>query len=193
MPLYSYVGGAGRQFAAGANDEHRKRRSARRQRHRFPGIHGRAGRRSDLRRGAALRGGDLPCAQGRAARGGPVDRGRRRGRVRAGDRVGREALDFIEKAVERAGYGLGERRAARARLRGQRISSGTATMAWMGEGRTLSPADNGRLSWPNSPTTIRSPRSRTAWPRTTWTAGSLLTERSATASSWSATICSSPT
>ena len=41
-----------------------------------------------FRRGAALRRRDFPRAEERAAPGGPVDRGRRRGRLRAGHRLG---------------------------------------------------------------------------------------------------------
>ena len=52
LPLYRYVGGVAGAGAAGADDEHRQRRRARRQPDRFPGIHGHAGRRVDLRRGA---------------------------------------------------------------------------------------------------------------------------------------------
>ena len=41
--------------AAGADDEHPERRRSCRQRHRFPGIHGDAGRSAELCRGAPLR------------------------------------------------------------------------------------------------------------------------------------------
>ena len=39
MPLYRYVGGRLRPHAAGADDEHRQRRQARRQSDRHPGVH----------------------------------------------------------------------------------------------------------------------------------------------------------
>ena len=98
-----------RQSAAGADDEHPQRRRPRRQRDRFPGIHGHAGRRADFRRGAALRRRDLPHAQERAARGGAIDR---RSATKAASRPSstspREALDFIMGAVENAGYKPGE-------------------------------------------------------------------------------------
>ena len=48
--------------AAGADDEHHQWRRACRQPDRLPGIHDHAGRRRDLRRGAALRLGNLPHA-----------------------------------------------------------------------------------------------------------------------------------
>ena len=57
-----------REPAAGADDEHPQRRRACRQRHRLPGIHGRCRSARRLRRGAALRGGDFPCAEERASR-----------------------------------------------------------------------------------------------------------------------------
>ena len=60
LPLYAYLGGTGRGAAAGADDEHPQRRQARRQQRGFPGVHGHARRRAELRRGAALRGRDVP-------------------------------------------------------------------------------------------------------------------------------------
>ncbi len=57
-----------RDAAARADDEYRQRRQARRELGRLPGIHGDADRRAELRRGAALRGGDVPCARQAAAR-----------------------------------------------------------------------------------------------------------------------------
>ena len=81
LPLYRYVGGVDAQSAAGADDEHPQRRRARRQSARLPGIHGHAGRRCELFRSAALRVGDLPCAEERAAPG-------RAGRPAVGDEGG---------------------------------------------------------------------------------------------------------
>jgi hypothetical protein len=63
-----------RARSAGADDEHHQRRRACRQSDRLPGIHDRAGRRREYRRGGALRLGDLPHAQEEAARQGPRDR-----------------------------------------------------------------------------------------------------------------------
>ena len=83
QPLWRYLGGETRARAAGADDERAQRRRARRQQARLPGVHDRPGRGAHLRRGAAdgLRG--LPPPEAVAARPGPVDRRRRRGRVRA--------------------------------------------------------------------------------------------------------------
>ena len=53
LPLYRYVGGTERAHPAGAADEHHQWRRACRQPDRLPGIHDRADRRADLRRGAA--------------------------------------------------------------------------------------------------------------------------------------------
>ena len=47
LPLYRYIGGAKANTAAGADDECTQRRRARRQSHRLPGIHDRAGRRAE--------------------------------------------------------------------------------------------------------------------------------------------------
>ena len=60
MPLYRYVGGTSARTLAGADDEHHQWRRACRQPDRLPGIHDHAGRRADLRGGAALRLGDFP-------------------------------------------------------------------------------------------------------------------------------------
>ena len=62
LPLYRYIGGARTRAPAGADDEHRQRRRARRQPDRLPGVHDHAGRRADLRRGAAHGRRDLPRA-----------------------------------------------------------------------------------------------------------------------------------
>ena len=54
--------------SAGADDEHRQRRRARRQPDRLPGIHDHAGRRHELRRRAAHGRRDVPDAEGRRSR-----------------------------------------------------------------------------------------------------------------------------
>ncbi len=54
---------ADRAALAGADDEHRQRRRARRQPDRLPGIHDHAGRRAELRRGLAHGRGDFPYAE----------------------------------------------------------------------------------------------------------------------------------
>ena len=107
-----------------------------------------------------------------ASSGGLVDGGRRRGRLRA-ERSSRPAKRsiIIEKAVERRGLQARRRCAARARLRGERISSRTARYRMKGEGKTLSSAENGRFSRRSRVQIIRSRRSRTAWPRTIGTGG----------------------
>ena len=111
--LFRHLGGAGPQDHAGADDEHHQRRRARRQQRRHPGIHDAAGRRAELRRGAALRRGDLPHAEEGAARARARHRGRRRGRLRA------------QPAVERG--------SARDHPRGDRAAPATsraATSTW---------------------------------------------------------------
>ena len=84
LPLYRYVGGVDTTLLpvpmmnilnGGAHADNA---------HRFPGIHGHAGRRGQFCRGAALRGGDFPRVEERAACSGAVDRGGRRRRVCAG-------------------------------------------------------------------------------------------------------------
>ena len=98
------------------------------------------------RRGGALRRRDLPHAEEGPARRRPVDRGRRRGRLRAQPRLGPRRAR-LHHEVGRAGrLQARRRRRARARLRGDRISFATAPIIWKGRGRSSRPAENGRLS-----------------------------------------------
>src|SRR6185437_9934392 len=92
---------------AGADDEHHQRRRPCRQQRRRAGVHGAAGGRGQLRRGAARRRGDLPRAEERAEGQGPEHRGRRRGRLAPNLRSNIEALDTILEAVNKAGYKIG--------------------------------------------------------------------------------------
>ena len=68
LPLWRYLGGETRPHPAGADDERPQRRRARRQPGRLPGVHDRAGRRADVRRGAADGRRGVPPAEGDAAR-----------------------------------------------------------------------------------------------------------------------------
>ena len=73
------------QPPAGADVQHPERRRPRQlAEHGPPGVHDRAGRRAELPRGAALGGGDLSRAQGRAQEQRLHDGRRRRGRLRPG-------------------------------------------------------------------------------------------------------------
>ena len=78
-----YVGGVGARLLARADDEHRQWRRPCRQSDRLPGIHDPAGRRRDLRRGAAHGRRDLPHPEEGAEGGRPQHQCRRRGRLRA--------------------------------------------------------------------------------------------------------------
>ena len=59
-----------------------------------------------------------------AARGGPVDRGRRRRRLRAGDQHRARGARFYRQGGERGGLQARRRRPAGARLRGERVLQG---------------------------------------------------------------------
>ena len=59
-----------------------------------------------------------------SAPGRPIDRGRRRGRVRAGDQLGPRGARLHRQGGERRGLQARRRRAARARLRGERVLQG---------------------------------------------------------------------
>ena len=154
-----------------ADDEHLERRRPCRQPDRLPGIHGRAGRRAQFRRGPALRRRDLPHAEEGASRRRPRHRGRRRRGVRAQSRLGPRRARF-HHALDRGGglHGRATTSCSRSIARRPNISSDGA-YRMEGEGRTLSPGGDGRPGSPSWPRPIRSPRSRTAWPRTIWTAG----------------------
>ena len=84
MPLWQHLANGRDRRAAGADDEHHQRRRACRQQRRPAGIHGAAGRLRLVRRSAARRHRDLPCAEVGAEGPRPEHGGRRRGRLRAG-------------------------------------------------------------------------------------------------------------
>ena len=96
---------APRPRAARADDEHHQWRRPRRQPDRFPGIHdhARGARRrfaEAVRMGAEVFHTLKKALQGR----GPQHQCRRRGRLRPEPAVSRGALDFVMKAIEKAGY-----------------------------------------------------------------------------------------
>ena len=78
QPLYAHLAeGAGRAIAAGADDEHPQRRRTRRFERRCSGVHGHAGRRADVRGGAANGRGDFPRAAVLTEEARPLNRRRR--------------------------------------------------------------------------------------------------------------------
>ena len=108
LPLYRYIGGAKANLLAGADDERPQWRRACRQSHRLPGIHDRAGGRADLQE--ALR---MGAEIFHVLKKGLKDAGHN---TNVGDEGGfapnlksaDEALSFIVKAIEKAGYRPGE-------------------------------------------------------------------------------------
>ena len=87
----------------------------------------------------------------------------------------REALDFILKRIEKAGYKPGEDiMLALDCASTEYFNDGNYEMK--GEGKTLDAGRERRLPRGHWSPTTRSSRSRTAWPRTTGTAGRALTE-----------------
>ena len=97
-----------------------------------------------LRRGAALRGGDFPCAEERASPGGLLDRGRRRGRLcaRPHSRRARRSISFCARSRPRA-TSRG-RRAAGDGPGGERVLQERPLRA-EGRGQEPRPAGDGRL------------------------------------------------
>jgi enolase len=108
LPLYRYVGGANAGCPAGADDEHHQWRRACRQPDRHPGIHDHAGRRRQLA-DAVRMGAEIFHTLKKELR--PAGHN-----TNVGDEGGfapnllrtDEALDFIMKSIEKAGYKPGE-------------------------------------------------------------------------------------
>ena len=163
----------------GADDERDQRRRPRRQLDRPPGVHGHAGRRAEL---LARR-----CA-GASRR---ITRSRRllhdRGLSTAvGDEGGfapdlatnEDAIVILVEAITNAGFVPGEQIAiALDPAMSELYRDGAYHLE--GEGKVLGAERAGRLLAATSSSSTRSCRSRTAWPRTTGTAGPISPARSA--------------
>ena len=158
--------------AAGAADERDQRRRARQQQGRHPGVHDRAARRAELPRGAALRRRGLSRAEEdhRREAAWPTTVGDEGGF--APDLPSNEAaLELLVEAIEKAGYTPGHRHRDRPRLRGERILQGRQVRPRVG-GTHAYVAAVRRHAGQRGATSTRSSASRTAWPKTTGTAGS---------------------
>ena len=121
--------------------------------------------------------------KGAAARPWALDRRRRRRRLRAGPALERGGVALLVGAIEAAGYTPGDEIALASM---SRRPSSTATAATCSPARapTTRPS-SGPTGWSSCATATRSCRSRTAWPRTTGTAGARSPSGSATAcNSW---------
>ena len=180
-----------RARAAGADDERPQRRRARRQQGRLPGVHDRPVRRADASRTRCGRRRGLPRAQEAPAR------------ARAWPRpVGDEGGFAPDLELQRGGAADADRgRSRRPATRRARTSASRSTRATSEfyAGRRLRPRARGPqavapTSWPPTgprwPAATRSSRSRTAWTRTTGTAGSCSPTARRQASSSSATTSS---
>ena len=179
MPLYRHLGGAHARTAAGAADERAERRRARGQQRRPAGVHDRAARRALVPRGAALGRRGVPRAGRACSRSaGSRPRSATRAASRRNLDSNEEALQVLVEAIEKAGYqpGRADRRWRSTRRRASSTRTGDYVLAGEG-GRALTAARAGRLLRGPVPTATRSSASRTAWPRTTGTAGRLLTQR----------------
>ena len=171
QPLWRYLGRRGGAPAAGADDERPQRRRARRQPGRLPGVHDRPGRRRLVRRGAADRRRGLPrsCKRTLSARGlrhGVGDEGG----FAPGARLQRGAARAARRRRSRRPGTSPARTSRSPRPRQQRVLL-RRRYRLDGEGRTLSRAEIVDY-WEQLSGATRSSRSRTAWPRTTGTAGS---------------------
>ena len=108
-----------RDAAAGADVQRAERRAPRGQRRRLPGVHDRTRRCGELSRGASPRSRDLPSVASDAEGTRPVDRRRRRRRVRPKPRRGRPRGGSDPGGNHEGGPAAGRRYRDRARPRDQ--------------------------------------------------------------------------
>ncbi len=109
LPLFRYLGGPQRALAARAAVQRHQRWRARRQRHRLPGVLPRAHRRRHLHSESLRWGTEVyHVLKGELKSAGYKHRPRRRGRVRPRSASNREGLDFLIRAIEKAGFTPGQ-------------------------------------------------------------------------------------
>ena len=115
MPLYRYIGGVNAHVLPDPDDEYPERRQARRQQHRFAGVHDPADRRADASPRPALgrRGLSLP-EQDAQAKGYATNVGDEGG-FAPSLKSNAEAIEVILEAIEKAGYKPGEQISHRTR------------------------------------------------------------------------------
>ena len=182
-----------RPRAAGADDERAQRRRPRRQQRRLPGVHDHAGRRGQLLRGAALGRRDLPRAQGRSCTTGacPPPSATRAASPPTWPPT-RSRVELLVEAIEKAGFTPGDDIAiALDPATTEFFEDGAYVLA--GEGRTLTSGRDGRLlGRPVRPLPDRVDRGRHGRGGL-GRLGRPHRRASATACSWWATTCSSPT
>ena len=165
-----------RAHPAGADDEHRQWRRARRQPDRHPGIHDHAGRRAELRRrGAHGRPKfSMRCAASCTMPGTTPMSATRAGSRRTSLRPTRRCRLSCRRS-RAAGYQPGEEVAlALDPASTEFFRDGKYRLE--GEGKVLDRRRHGRLLRGSGRRATRSCRSRTAWPRTIGRAGALLTD-----------------
>ncbi len=174
LPLYRYLGGPSAEHAARADDEHHQRRRARGQQRRHPGVHDHAGRGADSSARRCVGAEDLPQPQERCCKTKRLSTppSATRAASRPNLKSNEEALELIVEAIEKAGYKPGKEVFLAPRRRRLRVLRGRQVRSSKARARSSSTAEMvefyaelGQASTPSSP-------SRTAWPRTTGTAGS---------------------
>ena len=151
---------------AGADDERRQRRRPRAELPRPAGVHDRAGRGVDLRRGPADRRRGLPDPEGAPARARASDRGGGRGRFRTGLRA-RARTPSARSSRRPSGLGTATGSLSRSILLRPRSGATAPTGSRAASRAPTSSSTTGKASAGATP----SSRSRTRWPRTSGTAG----------------------
>ncbi len=171
LPLYRSLSGKRPYRLAGADDEHHQRRRARRQQRRPAGVHGHAGRRALF--AEALRWAPKFFMPSRSVL------NRRGYNTAVGDEGGfapdlpnnASAIDLILEAAEKAGYKPGKEIAIALDSAASEFYNGTAMYRLEVEGRTEFPADRMIRFYVRLVRQVPDLPSRTAWRRTTGTAG----------------------
>jgi enolase len=171
LPLYRYFGGSAQHADAGADDERDQRRRARQQQPRPAGVDDRAGRRAHVLGEAVRYGAEVFHALKKLIHDGGMS-------TAVGDEGGfapsvknhEAAIQLILQAIDKAGYEPGEQVA---------LALDCAASEFFRDGKYHLEGEGLALARPTGPTcsgpgatSTRSCRSRTAWPRTTGTAGS---------------------
>ena len=136
---------------AGAADEHHQWRRACRQPDRLPGIHDRAARRADLRRGAAHGRRGLPHAEEGAEGRRPQHQCRRRGRLRAEPAVGAGGARLRREGDREGRLQAGRGRLPRARSAPRPSSSRTASTSTRARARRATATSRSPISPTSSP------------------------------------------
>ncbi len=188
LPLFRYVGGAGRPCAAGPDDERRQRGRPRRQLDRPAGVHDHAGGGGVLLRGAPMGGRDLPRPGPGAEGSGVPPRWATRAASPPTSPSNEEAVQILVEAIEAAGRTPGKDIAIAADPASSEFyRDGPLCLA--GEGRTLDSSEMVEY-WVDLVDRYPIVSIEDAMAEDDWEGWAALTAASGIGSNWSATTSS---